>query len=98
MSKLLIAWVWASGLIEFGVLTPEGAVEFAYGPEPHLKEIVTALAREGQGRSAGKLLVPGIPEASTPETKVDALEAWLNWAAKGNGKTYMHGVRFRGAA
>ncbi|OYY37067.1 hypothetical protein [Polaromonas sp. 35-63-35] len=57
------AWAWQSGLIEFGREVPEGALSFATGMDRPLRARVSALAREGMGKSAGKLLVPGVPEA-----------------------------------
>jgi hypothetical protein len=79
------AYCWASGLIDFGKVVPEGAIRFAMGIDKELQEHVAALAREGMGASKGKLLVPGIPEAKSPNDAVDALIAWVGWAKKGNG-------------
>lgn len=60
----LIAWAWASGLIEFGSKLPDGALPIASScNEKALTETVEMLARHGYGESKGKLLVPGIPEA-----------------------------------
>lgn len=61
----LIAWAWASGLIEFGTKLPGGALPIATScNEKVLSETVEVLARHGKGADAGKLLVPGIPEAA----------------------------------
>lgn len=65
---IISAYAWASGLIEFTTpkrrrCVPSGALQIAKGPRKKLRLIVSALAREGMGASAGKLLVPGIPEA-----------------------------------
>lgn len=89
-----VAWCWASGLIEFGDTVPEGAIHIASGPKCSIKVVVRALAREGQGASFGKLLVPGIPEAENQKQAGDALASWLEWCAKGNGKKYQDGVVF----
>lgn len=78
-----IAWCWASGLIEWGEgPLPDGAIQIATGPSCDLKRLLGALARHGQGESAGKLLVPGIPEADGQKAAGDALGAWLKWCAK----------------
>ncbi|MEC5319000.1 hypothetical protein VSX61_08630 [Brenneria populi subsp. brevivirga] len=77
-----VAWCWASGLIEIGDEPPadgpegSGAILIATGPKYALKGFLDVVARHGKGASAGKLLVPGVPEA--PDADV-ALEAWLKW-------------------
>ncbi|MCM2340433.1 hypothetical protein [Rhodoferax sp.] len=88
------AWAWQSGLIEFGREVPEGAIGFATGMDVPLRQLVDVLARHGQGKSEGKLLVPGVPEAETGKAQVDALVAWVDWCAKGNGKKESAGVVF----
>ena len=95
-----VAWCWASGLIEIGDKAPgdkadgSGVIVIANGPKSGLYGVLSVLARQGQGVSAGKLLVPGVPEAETPDFGADMLRAWLIWCAKGNGKKHRHGVVF----
>jgi len=85
-----VAWCWASGLIEIGEAMPPddadggGAILIASGPKALLEQRLNVLARHGKGASAGKLLVPGVPEADTQQHKCDALGAWLAWAAGGS--------------
>lgn len=76
------AWCWQTGLIEIGVNQPEGALEVATGLQTDLELALAVMAREGQGASKGKLLVPGVPEAAedSPE-QVDALIEWLRLCA-----------------
>ncbi|EAV2253203.1 host nuclease inhibitor protein [Salmonella enterica] len=58
----LIAYAWASGLIEFGTKLPDGALPVASScNEKALTETIEVLARHGYKK--GELLVPGIPEA-----------------------------------
>lgn len=90
----VFAWAWQSGLIEFGRVVPEGALKFATGIDTALQERVGVLARHGQGKSDGKLLVPGIPEAEDEQAQVDALIAWVEWCAKRNGQPEASGVIF----
>lgn len=78
----MVAYVWASGLIEIGKEIPEGAIKIAHGPQSSLKAQLNTVARHGYGDSAGKLLLPGIPEAPDQEKAGDALEAFIAWAAK----------------
>lgn len=78
----LVAYCWASGLIEFGEAVPAGAIKIAHGPKADLKYEVEANARHGRGASEGKLIVPGIPEASDQQAAGDALQAFLNFASK----------------
>lgn len=79
------AWCWASGLIEIGDEPPvenpdgSGAILIATGPKYALRAFLDVVARHGKGESAGKLLVPGIPEATDSAAALDALEAWLKW-------------------
>ncbi|MBI2770029.1 MAG: hypothetical protein HYX47_10425 [Burkholderiales bacterium] len=94
------AWCWQSGLIEFGLATPSpganggGAIRIARGPAKALRQIVGVLAREGQGKSTGKYLVPGVPEADTAEERIEALIKWHRWCCERNGKPHAHGVVF----
>lgn len=90
----VFAWAWQSGLIQFGRVVPEGALKFATGIDTALQELVGVLARHGQGKSDGKLLVPGIPEAQDLYEQVDALIAWVQWCAKSNGQSEAGGVIF----
>jgi len=92
------AYCWASGLIQFGEIgtAPKAAIEFARGPEAALKETVAAVAREGQGASEGKLLVPGLPEAPNQHAGIDALESFVAWCGRVlrvNGVTF--GIKVR---
>ncbi len=88
------AWAWQSGLIEFGRKMPEGALSFATGIDTKLREVVGVLARHGQGQDEGRLLVPGVPEAAGETGQIDALIAWVEWCAKGNGNPVRCGVVF----
>lgn len=85
----MIAYCWATGLIEFGRTMPEGTIEVARGGAKKLREVVEVLARHGKGKGAGQLLVPGVPEAGNQQEKGDALRAWLGWCAQ-----HPEGVRF----
>lgn len=89
-----IAWCFASGLIEFGEPgdCPEGAIVVATGPKTEVVFRVGVLARHGYEH--GVLLVPGVPEADGQQAKGDALEQWLSWCARSNGKKSSKGVTF----
>lgn len=84
----LVAWCWASGLIEIGDALPAdlpdggGPIEIARGPKYALKGALSVAARHGKGASARQLLVPGVPEAEGQRAKGDALAAWLKWCAR----------------
>lgn len=86
--KPQVAWCWASGLIEIGDQMPadgpsgEGAIFIAKGPNVELSRQLAHVARPGQGKSAGLLLVPGVPEAEDQQAKADALAAWLDWCGR----------------
>jgi len=83
-----VAWCWASGLIEVGDLPPadgadgSGPIVLARGPKSSLVGALKVKARHGLGASAGKLLVPGVPEAENSTTAVDAICKWLKWCSK----------------
>lgn len=93
----MIAWCWANGVIEVGECLPEdgdnggGVIHFATGPKSSLRQVVGTLARQGY---SGQMLVPGVPEASTPKEAIKALIDWVDWAVKGNGQKHRHGVVF----
>ncbi|WP_295377257.1 hypothetical protein [uncultured Pseudacidovorax sp.] len=82
-----LAWCWRSGLIEVGAKLPRddadggGAILVASGPKYALEGRLQVLARHGQGKSEGKLLVPGVPEAESASDAADALDKWLEWCA-----------------
>lgn len=78
----MIAYCWATGLIEFGDQVPEGALSIASGAPQLLRAVISVRARHGKGASEGKLLVPGVPEAPSDQAKGDALQAWLAWCAQ----------------
>ena len=82
-----VAWCWASGLIEIGDVMPDGsadggAILIATGPKSPLTGQLRVVARHGKGASAGKLLVPGVPEAEGQQAKADALDIFLAWCGK----------------
>lgn len=77
-----VAYCWAGGLIEIGTTVPDGAIEIARGPKCDLELEIETVARHGMRTSAGKLLVPGIPEAADQAAAGDALAAFLTWAGK----------------
>ncbi|ECC3295623.1 host nuclease inhibitor protein [Salmonella enterica subsp. enterica] len=69
----LIAFAWASGLINYGYKLPFGALPIATSSnEQELYETVEVLARHS--RTSDDLLVPGIPEAANQDEGRLALE------------------------
>lgn len=97
-----VAWCWASGLIEIGDKPPAdnengGPIVIATGPKSFLASHLDVVARHGKGASAGKLLVPGVPEASDQDAAADALSSWLDWCAKGK-RNRRYGITFSTAA
>ncbi len=91
-----VAWCWASGLIEIGDEDeiPDGGILVARGKKAFITGVLAALCRHGRGESAGKFLVPGVPEATSQDEAVDALSKWILWCAKNNGNKGRHGVEF----
>lgn len=67
----LIAYAWASGLIEFGNSLPDGALPIIAGQEKEVRDIVEVNARHS--RINEQLLVPGVPEADGQHEACDAL-------------------------
>jgi hypothetical protein len=95
---MIRAYCFASGLIEFGVGIPDGALPIARGPEKELRDLIDAVARHGydvqrvNGRLRRRpgtdcLLVPGIPEAPNQSAALDALKRFTRWAAQRAPKT-----------
>jgi hypothetical protein len=86
----MIAYCYASGLIQFGRKTPDGAIAIAAGPAKPLRDLIDARARHGYETRKVKgrptkipgtecLLVPGVPEAPDQEAGGDALGAFCKW-------------------
>ncbi|ECQ6404744.1 host nuclease inhibitor protein [Salmonella enterica subsp. enterica] len=71
MKPTIIAYCWASGLIEFGNTLLEGALPIVTGSENQVRDEVTVMARHAYN---GDLLVPGIPEAADQNEAREALE------------------------
>jgi hypothetical protein len=75
------AYCWASGLIQFTTpvrtpRVPSGALPLITGPRQRVHDLLNAAARHGLGKSNGKLLVPGIPEADNATEQLNALRAF----------------------
>lgn len=79
----MVAYCWASGLIEFSESVPHGAIKIAHGPKAFLEVAVKTRARHGRGESEGKFLVPGVPEAPNQRAAGEALKVYLDWASNG---------------
>jgi len=90
------AYCWASGLIEFGVALPMGAILIAEGGEQQLRRVMDVCARHGKGITEGKLLVPGVPEATTQQAKGDALGHWLTWCRQNPGRLRWNHLKAEG--
>ena len=70
--KKITAYVWASGLIEFGDVVPDGALPVISGEPKTVKNAIEVLARHSRTRPV-QLLVPGIPEAPDQRAAQKAL-------------------------
>jgi hypothetical protein len=93
---LTVAYCWASGLIEFSApdAVPSGAIEIARGEDTALRREMCAVARHGYGKSVGKLLVPGIPEAASQSEAGDALARFLDWCDSRRAKGISYNQNF----
>lgn len=69
--KKIVAYAWASGLIQFGKTCPQGALPVLVGEEKHVRELVEVMARHS--RTGSELLVPGVPEAMSQYEAMQAL-------------------------
>ncbi|HHA2790770.1 TPA: hypothetical protein ACOEQ0_001114 [Stenotrophomonas maltophilia] len=78
----MIAYCWANGQIGFGNNVPDGAIFIAEGSDAQLRKVISVVARHGKGLMQGMLVVPGVPEAQTQQSKGDALGAWLAWCSQ----------------
>lgn len=75
------AWVEPGGRIRVGV-SPQrtkGARIIAIGPCRSMRNLFHVISRHGW--EPGVFLVPGMPEAATPQDAEDALLDWLDWLA-----------------
>ncbi|HEM6672529.1 TPA: host nuclease inhibitor protein [Citrobacter koseri] len=70
MAKI-IAYAWASGLIELGPELPDGALPIITGEENRIRDLINIWARHS--RTGEQLLVPGVPEAQNQHEGCNAL-------------------------
>lgn len=89
----MIAYCWASGLIQFGARTPPGAIVIARGSASLVRPIVETAARHGH--EAGVLLVPGVPEAADQQQGGDALELFMLWLKQRERKGFRVAIKPR---
>ena len=72
---------WASGQIEFidrGARLPKGAIAICSGNSiEECRDKISSVARLGYH---GDFLVPGVPEATSPDAAYEALVQWMDWA------------------
>lgn len=86
------AYVWRTGVVEFGENVPEGAIEFAEGKGQKFIEDIQTSCRLAYPtyvdgvRQPDVYLVPGVPEAENGEEAVDAVTAFKRWTYKRNVK------------
>lgn len=76
----IFAYGWASGLIQFGKIVPEGALPIISGEEDDVKNILIAISRHS--RTSDDLLVPGVPEAANQHLAMDAFIKFTEWAKR----------------
>ncbi|MFB5082503.1 host nuclease inhibitor protein [Raoultella sp. C349492] len=76
----VIAYAWASGLIQFGTKVPNGALPIISGQEDDVKNIIMVIARHS--RTNNDLLVPGVPEAPNQHEGMNAFIKFTRWAQK----------------
>lgn len=88
------AFAFRNGQIKFGNSVAPGAIQLCSGNAKIVHEVVTGIARHGYGR--GVLLVPGVPEATTPNAAVSALTAFAIACTQRIEKRKLRGVS-RGA-
>jgi hypothetical protein len=73
----VIAYCWASGVLQFGRTLPDGAIEIARGPARPLRKWMDPLARRAYDGKT--LLVPGVPEARGGRARLSALCDFVKW-------------------
>lgn len=66
----VIAWCFQSGQIDIGDALPDGALPICIGRDEPVRRAIGGLARLAHDNQT--LLVPGCPEAATPEAAYDA--------------------------
>ena len=82
----ITAYCWRNGQIQFGRTVPEGAIAIISGNQRKVRDKIDACARwsypSKRGAGDSVPLVPGIPEASSPEAALDALHRFTTWIKK----------------
>lgn len=79
----IIAYCWASGLIQFGPSVPDGAIGIARGEEAKVRDVIEVTARHAKDNE--RLLVPGVPEAANEREGLAALARYIQWLGERNG-------------
>ena len=74
---MMYAFCWATGVISFGEIVPEGAIFIAFGPLKKVRALIWGTARLAY--DGHTFLVPGIPEADDQIEARNALSAYLKW-------------------
>ncbi|NNN24355.1 host nuclease inhibitor protein [Pseudomonas nitroreducens] len=81
-----IAYCWASGLIQFGLEVPEGAIGIARGEDAAVRENIEVTARLAYDNES--LLVPGVPEAPNQRDGLLAVARYIQWLGERNGPEF----------
>lgn len=68
------AFAFRDGRIKFGGSVAPGAILICSGHAKTVHDVVSSVARHGYGKDV--LLVPGLPEAITPNAAVTAITAF----------------------
>jgi len=79
--KSITAFVWANGLIQFGVTVPDGALPVLKGPEKAVRDIIDVLAVHCWDNVSLK-----IGDVATAKNDDDALEAVRRFSAEAWGR------------
>lgn len=81
----MIAYVWRTGLVEFGSPTPDGALKIAEGKGQKFRNSVQVKCRLAHPsyvngiKQPQQYLLPGVPEAESEKEALEAIEKFRNW-------------------
>ncbi|MEL7112615.1 MAG: host nuclease inhibitor protein [Pseudomonadota bacterium] len=73
------AYCWRTGLIEFGSVLPDGALEITSASQHDRVTVIDRVAVRARHGWDNSLFVPGVPEATSDAEAFAAFQKWRSW-------------------
>jgi hypothetical protein len=79
----MIAYCFATGLIQFGTHVPDDCIGIASGERKKVLDVIQGTARPSRADNE-TLFVPGVPEAANQREALTALAKYIQWLGERN--------------